>query len=171
MTTPNVQKTRCGDEWRCYKPQNNGSGAASKIQVAIRDGNVIPFLVMSPQKGKSEDGNAKFSWSEKENDKESITLKLGENDIGELLAVLYGFKNKAGGDRGLFHKNERGSATISFEASEYNGEVRYSLKTTKKNDETGQVLNVRHSVTLGEGCILKIVLEKIVSMMYGSLTI
>ncbi len=153
-------------EWRCYKPTGAGKGAASKIQAVNRNGKLMVFLVISPQTGIDENDNASFAWSN-ENDTSSVTVKLGETDIGEILAVLDGLKLMAGNkEKGMFHKNEKGSTTITFEQGEYNGEINYRLRASKKADGAAQAIAHQHYISAGESRILKQVLEKIINTMY-----
>ena len=165
-------------QWRCYKPKKDGKGAASRIEVKIvktekqsEDGkkfeirDVQAFLVSSPQEGEDQNKNAKFSWSNKD-DKKSVTMKLGENDIGEMLAVLNGIKNKAGTDSGIFHQNPNGNTTLSFEYNNANDRKYYSLRLAKKGKD-GKLVAVSHLVSVGEAQILKVLLERIILTTYN----
>ena len=92
-----MQTNRKKTQWRVYKPNKSGSGAASRLEMKVvedeRTGANGPFTVRdvqlfwvaSPQTGTDSNGNASFSWSQKEDNK-SVTLKLGETDVGEVLA-------------------------------------------------------------------------------------
>lgn len=169
------QILRKRQQWRVYKPKKENNGAASRVEVKVvteereKDGkrftdrDVQLFWVASPQVGVDSAGNASFSWKE-ENDTKSVTLKLGENDIGEILAVLNRKKKQAGSEKGIFHKNQNGNTIFTFEYSEYNGNVSYKIRLAKQ--VKGVVTAVTHSITIGEGEILKVLLESAVRLMY-----
>ena len=96
-----------------YKAKNDGDGAASQWTLSSDKDSV--FLEMANQKKDKDDkGNARFDWENK------IRFKLGESDIGEILAVLTGLqkgvgppvKTDTGFDsktkhKGLYHSNPR----------------------------------------------------------------
>ena len=170
--------TRKQEQWRIYKPRKDGSGAASRIEMKIvsdekpgKDGKTYPvrdvqmFWVASPQTGYSDNGNASFSWSQA-NDSKSVTLKLGEHDIGEILATLSGLKVEAGqtGGKysGLFHQNSRGSTTLQFKRMEGQG---YALRLARK-PKGGNVQEVKHTISFGEGEVLRVLLESAVRQIY-----
>lgn len=164
-------------DWRVYKPTKSNTGAASKVEVKVenktvtgKDGKNYPkrvvtvFLVSAKQTGIDKDENATFAW---EDDGGRVTIKLGETDIGELLAVLYGRKSIAGVTEGkflgLFHKNDSGSSSINFGKNEENNG--YKLRVTKKVGDA-QAIAIQHSVTFGEAAILKVLLEAAVNEIY-----
>ena len=166
--------TRKQEQWRVYKPRKDGSGAASRIEMKIiseerpgKDGNtysvrdVQMFWVASPQTGYAQNGNASFSWSEP-NDPKSITLKIGEHDIGELLAALNGLKSEAGQTEGkysgLFHQNAKGSTTLQFKRMEGQG---YALRLARK-PKGGALHEVKHTISFGESEVLRVLLESAV---------
>lgn len=158
-------------QWRCYKPKKEGNGAASRLELKVVSKEVVKadkkynlrqvqvFWVSALESGKDANGNAKFGW---EDGSKSVTLKLGEADIGELLAVLTGAKPNAGGDKGLFHQNPKGNTTFSFT---FNAQYKnYSIRIAKK---IGTVLTaVSHTITVGEAQILRILLEQAVKQTY-----
>jgi len=165
-------------QWRVYKPNKEKSGAASRLEMKIvseersgKDGkeytyrDVQMFWVASPQTGIDSNGNASFSWKDS-NDTKSITLKLGETDIGELLAVLDGEKPEAGkvGGKfpGIFHQNARGNTTFSFKRAEGQG---YYIRLAKK-PKGGQLTEVKHTLSFGEGQVLKVLLKRAVEQKY-----
>ena len=112
-----------------------------------------------------EKGQAAFAWREKD-DKKSVTLKLGETDIGELLAVLNNEKPEAGqtGGKfpGIYHQNQNGSTTFSFKKAEGKG---YYIRLAKKPNG-GELTEVKHTLSFGEAQILKVLLERAVIERY-----
>ena len=118
-----------------YRARNSGDGAASQWSLGSKKDCV--FLEMATQRTKkTTDGNASFDWDNK------LRFKLGEHDLGEILAVLVGMKKGVGplkGDgqtgqhKGLFHSNKNGNAILYF-GRDKSGTLRIHL-SVKKNDE------------------------------------
>jgi hypothetical protein len=167
------------EQWRVYKPRKDGSGAASRVEMKIvsderegRDGkpftlrDVQMFWVMSPQVGYDSNHNASFSWKMGKDDKQSVTLKLGENDIGEILAVLTGLKEEAGqtGGKysGIYHQSRSGSTTLQFKLVKGRG---YQVRLARKPKE-GNLQEVKHTLSFAEGCVLKVLLERAIEQKY-----
>jgi len=166
-------------QWRVYKPNKSNTGAASRVEIKEvekekpgKDGkvfkirNVQIFWVATTQIGTDEDGNAKFAWEDKT---KSVTIKLGEVDLGEILAVLHGRKgglgmpdpNKEGAYKGLYHQNDKGNASLQISESE-NG---YNVRASKQ--VKGQPLvAVKHTLSLGEAEILRVLVIEAVRAMY-----
>ena len=167
-----------GTQWRVYKPTKNGTGAASRLEMKVveeerksssgssftyRD--VQLFWVASPQTGTDSNGNAAFAWSVS-GDTESITLKMGEADVGEVLAVLNNEKEEAGqtGGKfsGIYHQTVKGSTTFSFKKADGKG---YYIRLARK-PKGGVLTEVKHTLSLGEAQILKVLLERAVQQKY-----
>ncbi len=158
-------KTTRKQDFRIYKPNKTGNGAASAFQVRVdldeetQRRKIMLFLMMAPQTGKDDNGNSAFGW--KDNEK-TVTVKLGMPDIGDMLAVLNGRKTEVGTGKGLFHKNANGSTSLSFALTPGG----YSLRTNKKiGDKVGEA--VSHSLTHSEGEVLKVLLEEVVKITYN----
>lgn len=147
-----------------YKARNEGNGSASQWNLSS-DKDCV-FLEMANQKGKNDKGNAIFDWENK------IRFKLGDSDIGEILAVLVGLqdgvgpvdtsdgKNK-GKHKGLFHSNQHGNAILYF------GKVdneRFRIYLSVKRGEEKTV--VQHSISKGEACVLNTLLRCAIEIMY-----
>jgi hypothetical protein len=163
-------------EWRIYKPQKNNDGAASKLELKITDKDYVDkegnnrklrdvqmFWVLTQQIGVDENNNATFAWTDAN---KTVTLKLNETDLGEILAVLNGLKTVTGATgskyEGLFHKNEKGSATLCLKAVENRG---YTVRATKKVGNNHPVA-IYHTLSYGEVSILKVVVEAAVRQIY-----
>lgn len=157
-------------EFRIYKPNNNKNGAASKLELrnkTVEKGDNtysewMMFWTGANQTGEDANGNASFDWKTKEKPGKEVVLKLGDPDIGELLAVLNKSKDKVGGPegKGLYHQNERGNSSLSFEYSKstnpkYDDSYRFRL-SSKVGDNP--VLEVKHTITLAEAEIIKEIL-------------
>jgi len=171
---PGVTAVKKKEEWRVYKPKKTNDGSASKLELKIvttqkeKDGksfsirDVQLFWVSAKQTGVDANGNASFGWGD---DTKNVTLKLGEVDIGEILAVLTGQKDQSGakGEKfnGLFHKNASGSTSFLLQR----GDSGYSLRVSKKVGAKPPVA-VTHQITFGEGQVLRVILEAAVRQSY-----
>lgn len=143
-----------------YKAKNDGNGAASQWNLGSQKDCV--FLEMANQMGKDDKGNARFDWDNK------ICFKLGEADIGEILAVLVGiqsgvgpFDSSSNKHKGLFHSNKSGNAILYFGKGE-NGIFRIYL-SVKKGEEK---IVVQHMISKGEACVLSTLLRRAIEVMY-----
>lgn len=142
MTTNNTNTTamsttrKFGQKLSIYHPSGSGNGAALSLEPRVNrldsDNYNCFFLEMALQKtGPSKDGDkripATFDWEKK------LTVKLDFNDICELLAVLEGRIEKAGGAKnGIFHQNGNGSTIISLQKAEKGG---YYIGLSKKTND------------------------------------
>lgn len=143
-----------------YKAKNDGNGAASQFTLGSQKDCV--FLEMANQKGKDDNGNARFDWDNK------IRFKLGESDIGEILTVLIGIKDGVGPFdsvkqryKGLFHSNPNGNAVLYF-GKDKGGTIHIYL-SVKKGEEKNRV---QHAISLGEACVLGTLLRRAIEVMY-----
>lgn len=154
-----------------FRANKSKNGHASRFQLSRKfvDGKlkVTLFLETAKQVGELDaNGNANYAWGNSPNkDKgQSVTIKLGNADVGELLAVLRGVKKMTGSDSGnfkgtLFHKNTNGSSTVGLGLMEQDGKVTgYSLSVTKKTDKDN--IRCSHSVSFGEAELLRVFLER-----------
>lgn len=128
-----------------YHPNGKGTGSAMRLEPRInrddRDRYNCFFMELAGQKTaanlKAGAGvPATFDWAGK------ITVKLGFLDVSEILTVLEGRNDNAGGSRnGLYHAAGNGNTLISFQA---NREQRiYHLSVSKKNGaETPRKLGI-----------------------------
>lgn len=145
--------------FRLYKPNNNGTGAASQWDYRPNKNkkkrNAQLFLTITKQNGQDQDGNATFAW---EKDKsQTIIMLLGLPDVGELLAVLQGRKDTLGTGKGLFHKNANGNSTLSLNfspESKEKGPAKYFLKVGSQNTK-GDLTTIAHTITVGEAAVLQ----------------
>lgn len=128
-----------------YHPNSKGTGSAMRLEPRInrddRDRYNCFFMELAGQKTAANlKGGAgvpaTFDWANK------ITVKLGFLDVAEILTVLEGRSDNAGGSRnGLYHAAGNGNTLISFQA---NREQRiYHLSVSKKNgSETPRKLGI-----------------------------
>lgn len=170
------EKRILAKEYRIYKPNSKGSGAASKFQCRTKwksiDGNEYPdlilFLESAQQTGFDSNKNASFGWSTNsdKNKGKSVTMKLGLPDIGEMLLVLKGRKQFVGPEPkqgrkiepGLYHQKANGNTSLRLKWSEGKLYLNISSQDEKKN-----VTKVSHSIATAEAVVLECLLENFVS--------
>lgn len=170
-TTP---KTEYFPEFRIYKPSPAKNGAASKLQIKVKQEKyreVFLFWEAAQQTGLDDKGNASFGWNEPA---KKITFKMEAIDIGEVLAVLNGTKEFAGapgkdGKGGsVFHKSSVGNTVFKF-TKLINQTTKlpsyYMALSSKKN--TGELIEVKHSISASEGEILRVILADAISLIYN----
>lgn len=115
------------------------------------------FLEMAPQKtAAGRDAGkmvpATFDWEHK------LTVKLDFPDICELLAVLEGRIEKAGGERnGLFHQNGKANTIITLQKNTEKGG--FFLGLSKKEKENGQLTRVHLALNESEAIGLRSVFQ------------
>jgi len=143
-----------------YKPNSAGNGAASQFSIGSKKDCV--FLEMANQNGKDDKGNANFVWDKK------IVFKLGIVDIGELLAVLVGFKKGVGPlddskkrHKGLYHSNNKGNTILYFGKDDQN-KLRIYLSSKSGSDQT----IIKHSISDGEACVLSTLLRHAIEIIH-----
>lgn len=158
-------------EFRIYKPNNKGDGAASKWQLNDKQyqkndkswTESLLFLTMAHQDGKDENDNAKFTWKN-----DACVMKLEESDIGEFLAVINGLKSEAGSGKGLYHETDKGNKILNFKFNEPTDKwpASFGLKINQKISENNQTKEYKHMLTLAEASVLKVLLEAAIRRMY-----
>lgn len=140
-----------------YHPTGGGVGAAMQLELRLnRLGEQrydCFFLDLAAQKtAAGRDGDkrewATFDWERK------LTVKLDFADVCELLAVLEGKAERAGGQRnGLYHENGNCSTVIGFQKSpERNG---YLLGLSRKDKGGGQVTRIQMGLSETEAIGLR----------------
>jgi hypothetical protein len=106
----------------------------------------------------AENGNATFDW------KGGITVKLGENDLGELISVLERRKSEVGYQgKGLFHQTAKGNKVVNFALYEDKG---YSLKVSAQDNEKNRS-EVKQVMSFAEASLLLVLLKRAVEKIYG----
>jgi hypothetical protein len=169
---PTNNQTTYFPEYRIYKPNTAKTGAASKLQLKVKQESyreVFLFWESAQQTGIDANNNASFGWTDA---KKKITFKLEAIDIGEILAVLNGKKSFAGlpakdGKGGaIFHKNASGNAVFKFQKMEKDGVTNYWFELTSKKN-SGELTAVKHIITAAEGEILRTLLEGALLVMFS----
>lgn len=159
-------------QYRVYKPKKDFKGAATKWESNIKEvkkngksfKEVQMFLAGANQTGEDKNGNASFDWKSKEKKGNEVTMKLGDPDVGEILALLNRRKNKLGNSKsmGLFHQNLNGNTSLQIEFKPADDKTvmdsYYTLRLASK-DKAGKVTVVQHTITLAEAEIIKNLLE------------
>ncbi len=145
---------------RIYHPSASGTGTAMQLEPrfsnADSDRYNCFFLEMAPQKtaSRQEDGkrvHATFDW------KERLTVKLDFTDICELLVVLEGRGEKAGGSRnGLYHQNGASNTIISCQKSEKAGCL---LGLSRQDTATGETRRLNMLLSEAEATGLRTIFQ------------
>ena len=148
-------------EFRVYRANKSNNGVASAWQLSYKPDNKydkwIVFLSVSRQTGTDESGNAQFDWNN------AIRIKLGEVDIGEILAVLTGCQSKAGYNGSLYHQApDGGNKVLNFDSVE-NG---FSLRVSARKPDKTRVGPHMQTLSFGEGMTLKTLLERALITIY-----
>lgn len=162
-------------EFRVYRPNKNGSGAASAFQFVDKEKSYktkdkeekviysegMLFWTMAQQTGTDANGNASFGWGQQG---KHVVVKLEETDVGEILSVIRGFKASAGTDKGMFHQNATGNSVINFSAKEDNSG--FYVKISAKKDKEEKVA-VQHVLSLADAMVLETLLRQFLVKKYG----
>ncbi|MFQ3675222.1 MAG: hypothetical protein SNJ64_01600 [Endomicrobiia bacterium] len=159
-------------EFRIYKPSKDGkTGAATRLQFRPDDSHkkFVFFIESTLQIGFDKDGNAKFGWDT--NGSKKITFKIEPSDIGEILSVLcrrkkyLGLSDGKGGGRGIFHKNNKSNTILNINYIEnINTEPFFYYRISRKTEK--ELLEIKHTLSLGEAEILRVLLEHFLIMTF-----
>ena len=144
-----------------YHPNSAGNGAAMQLELRLNrrdpDRYNCFFLEMATQKtAMGRDGDRKvpatFDWEHK------LTVKLDFIDVCELLVVLEGKADRAGGARnGLYHENGKACTVIAFQKNTEKGG--YGLGLSRKERGGSQVLRVHIGLSEPEAVGLRSVFQ------------
>jgi hypothetical protein len=144
-----------------YHPNSAGNGVAMQLEPRINrkedDRYNCFFLELAAQKtAATRNGEKKapatFDWEHK------LTVKLDFTDICEILTVLEGRVEKAGGQRnGLYHQNGASCTLITFQKNTEKGG--YLVGLSKKGQQDGQAIRLHiclsESEAIGLRCIFQ----------------
>lgn len=146
--------------FRIYRANKNGNGAASSINIRGIKGEfeeeTLLFWEASSQAANDKNGNATFAWKDKT---KTVKMKLGEADVGNLLATLNGVQKETK----LFHQNKNGNTTLTFAPSEKGG---YSVRISSKNGNDAPVA-VSHTISVPEAEVFRVLLNQAVLRLYN----
>lgn len=155
------------NKWCVYRANKSNTGFATQFESRVDDkDNLLCFLMTSQQNSELDaDGNATFAWKDRT---KTIVMKLGEADLGELLALLYGYKNFLGQPKdtqggGLFHQNDKGNTVLKMWRDKEKGVI--NMQISQKIGD--QLLKANHSISLGEAALFRVILENTVSEYYS----
>jgi hypothetical protein len=148
-------------EFRIYRANKKNTGTATKWQLSFKKDkkydNWEMFLVGANQTGMTEDGNATFDWEK------PIIVKLGINDLGEMIAVLERRKDYVGQEGTLFHQTPGGgNKVVGFGLVDQGYGLKISAQDKDKNKS-----EVRQVIGFGEAAVLLILLKRAVERIYG----
>ncbi len=144
-------------EFRIYRPNKAGQGAASQIQLVEKEGKLIAFWTMTKQTGTDDNGNASFGWKDKD---KTITFKMEDTDLGEILAVMFRYSEKAGGEKGIYHQNASGNTVMHFDGK--------NVRLSSKKKDAAEAVAISHGISSGELAVLKVLFEYIVERRFAS---
>lgn len=144
-----------------YHPNITGTGSAMQLEPRLNrrepDRYNCFFMEMAGQKTVvGRDGEKKvyptFDWEKK------LTVKLDFTDSCEILAVLEGRQERAGGTRnGLYHETERASTVITlFRNAEKGG---FFLGLSKKDKASGELVRLHITLSEAEAVGLRSILQ------------
>jgi hypothetical protein len=144
-----------------YHPNSAGNGSAMQLEPRVnrREGDRYNcfFLEMAAQKTtatRQDDKKmpATFDWEHK------LTVKLDFADICELLTVLEGRAEKAGGQRnGLYHDNGTANTIITFQKNPEKGG--YFLSLSRKTKADSQATRIHIALSEAEAIGLRSVFQ------------
>lgn len=153
-----------------HRANKDKNGAASRFQLAKRDNKYMLFLDVAKQNGElDQNGNATFAWrrwdkdnKQWENEDKAVVVKLGQADIGEMLAVISGRKDAVASGKGLYHENEKGNSSIDFKTYGKANEAptTFLLTVTSKKQDAKEALRISHSLSFGEAEVLRVFLQQ-----------
>lgn len=146
--------------FRVYRPNRTGTGSALEVNLRKDEESRWPkyfcFLKMAKQDGTDDNDNARFDWDG------GITMKLGEIDLGEMLAVLERRKAKAGTGKGLFHQTDKGNKVLHFESVKKDEEITYKVRLSTSKDNAVQLY-----LSAGDASVFQEIIKGIVRTVYG----
>jgi hypothetical protein len=144
-----------------YHPNSKGSGAALQLELRLNRGEEERydcfFMEMALQKTQATTGKdgrvpATFDWAAK------TTVKLDFLDVCELLTVLEGRSQQAGGQRnGLYHESGNANTIITFKRNPEGGGIYVGL--SRKEKAGNQVFRAQLLLSEAEATGMKSVLQ------------
>jgi hypothetical protein len=157
-------------EVRFYRPNKDISkGSAVSIQVVekakgekYKEWNM--FLTLTKQTGVDDNNNAEFAWKD---DTKTITIKMGPEDVTDILAVLEGKKEKISTTRdgdGRFHQNAKGNTVLKFAPGKMGGGSYYIGASSKL--KTGETKSVSQLISITDAITIDIVFREFIRMLY-----
>ena len=160
-TTKNGQAARpMNSALVLYHPNGKGTGSALQLELRLNRGGEDRydcfFLEMALQKSAAANGKdgrtpATFDWAAK------ATVKMDFTDICELLTVLEGRAEQAGGQRnGIYHESGNTNTVIGFKKNPDGG---YFVGVSRKDKQGNQVFKGHMLVSEAEAIGLRCVMQ------------
>ncbi len=153
--TRNTNGHLWGQPLAIYHPNSKGTGSALQLEPRInrRPGDRANcfFVDLASQKTTAARDGARripatFDWEHK------LTVKLGFSDVCEILTVLEGRQEHAGGERdGLFHDNGNANTLITFQRDINRKGYYFGLSRKGKGDTQAQRVGIVFSETEATG--------------------
>jgi hypothetical protein len=136
-------------EFRIYKPRKEGNGAASEFRVGeYKDNPVLNMALVKQDPATGEKGT--FLWK----DESKVTVKVDPHEVADMIAVFEAQKKQLGfGEKGgLYHQGQGQAYSAINLATMDNGGY---LLSVRKGVKGGQSHELKHSLTLAEGVLLR----------------
>jgi len=146
---------------RFYRISKEYTGCAVAFELSYKENNKYDkyqaFLMAAKQaNGDDANGNAKFDWDN------GITVKLGENDLFEILSVLEGRKESVGTKGSLFHQTPGGgNKSIGLQEKDNGFFLSISAQNKEKTEVKKVFMNLSHSEASGLCVLIKKTIERI----------
>jgi hypothetical protein len=156
-------------EYRIYKPNKTMKGTATSWQftpMIDKYGNetMLSFLTIAPQSGE-QNGNATFDWTTQYKGGRAITVKLGPEDLADMLLVLENNKVQLGYSlSGIYHQTSRGNKIVKMSYQQDQGN--FSLAVSSKSAD-GQTENFYQTVSLIEAKVLMVLITRALEKTFG----
>jgi hypothetical protein len=159
-------------QFRIYRANKQNTGTATAWELSYKPQKKYDqyemFLSAAKQTGTDENGNASFDWSEGK----KITVKLGVNDVSEILAVINGVKDSAGYKGSLYHQTPGGgNKSITFEINapkegDYYPSMGYRLRIAAQ-DKDKNLTEVKQLISPAEAEVLKALLPRGIAALHN----
>lgn len=147
--------------FRVYRATKSGTGTASSWELSYKKDKEYDkyemFLVMANQTGTDANGNASFGWDE------GITVKLGSNDIGELISLLERRTTSLGYQgKGLYHQTAKGNKVLNLSLIDSG----YGLKISAQDNDKNRT-EIKQVISFGEASLLLVLLKRATEKIFG----
>lgn len=133
-----------------YKPNRNNNGSVAQFKLGSQQD--CMFLEMAKQVRPMDDPKP-YDW-----DNTRITIKLGEVDIGKMLALICGAlppnPDPQKEDLMLYHENAKGNKVIKFKRQDKGFYMKVSIKEGDRTDQ------ISIPISWDEAELLRIVLSR-----------
>lgn len=142
--------TKLSTEYAIYKPNSRGSGGVIRFDLNRAKGAVFVDAAL-------QSGEKAFDWEQK------LTMKMGLNDLGMVLAVLQGRQPQAK----LFHQLQKSNSAFELTSQADPQRAPYFMMVSRQDGKTKSVRKVSIPVTHAEAAVLECALRSAVVRLLG----